>query len=113
LTRRQHRVCFFHRTVDVGRDGQPVPVDDVFEVRVVGDVDRNARTLANADHRSGYAVVVGERADDVAGCDLESRGSDDELVVGAGLLLRERGECNGAGRGDRSRTGDAQKRAAF
>jgi hypothetical protein len=80
-----HGRAFLHGTVVVRVGGQPVPMDDVFAVGVVGHVDGYRHSLAQAQDRARDLAVVGECLDVHARRNLQAARLDAEGVVCLGL----------------------------
>src|SRR5665213_4514757 len=75
-----HWRSLLHRAVGLRRQMEPMPVDDILDVGVVGDVDVDLLAFAKAQNWSGHHTVVGESIDDLSGREFESQWRDAKCV---------------------------------
>src|SRR5262249_23162691 len=86
---RDHRRSFLNRAVDLGRDEEAVPVDDVVDVSIVDDVNTDLPTFLQAQDGAGNHAVVAIRLDRLARSKFNGHGRDMDCVINLRRGLRE------------------------
>jgi hypothetical protein len=75
---------FFHCAIDIGGNGETVPVNELFGIRVVHHVDRDGRALLQPEDWPRDSPVVRDGAHDPAGREFERERGDAQCVIGSG-----------------------------
>jgi len=84
-----HPRSLLHCAIDLGRDKQAVPVDDVVDVGIVDDVDADLPALLQTQDRARNHVVIAVCLNYLARGQLERhRGDTDCIIDACGLCER-------------------------
>ena len=99
--RRDEGGVFFFDAVDVGGDGEAVPVDELRGVGVVDDVDGDGLAFLHAEDGAGGGAVVADGGEDAVGGEFDGDGGDAEGDV-AGAAAGGAAGCSGGHVGARA-----------
>ena len=88
------RSSFFGRTICVHRNHLPMPVNNLFMIGGVEDINRDWRSLFHSQDWAGNLTVITESANSFARCDVKRNWRDAESEISFGLRRVVLRRCN-------------------
>jgi hypothetical protein len=79
------RGSFFYGTICVDRNHLPMPVDNLFMIGVVENINRDRPSLCHSQDWAGNLAVITKSVNSFAGRDIERDGSDAESEISFAL----------------------------
>lgn len=90
--RRNQRRSFLLRTIHIGRNKLPMPMNQLRHIGIVVHIDRHALSFAHAQQRSRYSAVVSHCLDNLSGSYFQLDGSDAKGEIGFTCDVKRPGE---------------------
>ena len=89
------RCTFFHRTVDLRREEEAMPMNHFAVAGLVGNIDSDRMAFSQPQQRAGHLPVVRNRLDGSARSDFKFISCDVDGVISGRGLLGARGQRRG------------------